>query len=332
MYEQLFSWFLIALGLVLLVFGGEILVRGASAIAQLMRISPLVVGLTVVAFGTSAPELGVSLQASLSGAADVAVGNIVGSSIFNVLFILGIASLVTPLVVDRQLVRFDVPIMIGLSVLTWFLVRDGNVNHLDGLALFLILLSYLYVSFRKASRESKDQKLAETEPAATAAESETDLSGSQSSKIQLLGHFGLIVGGLICLGFGSRWLVSGAISIATFWGVSELVIGLTIVAIGTSLPEVVTSVVASIRGQRDIAIGNVVGSNIFNLACVLGVTGLVAPNGIPVSEHAIQIDFPVMVLVALACWPVFAFGKTMSRWEGMLFLIALAIYNAILVK
>lgn len=322
MNEQLFSGLLILIGLVALILGGEVLVRGASAIAAAFRIPPLVIGLTVVAFGTSAPELGVSLQAAFSGASDVAVGNVIGSNVFNVLFILGLSALVTPLVVSSQLIRFEVPLMVALSVLAWLVARDGNISRLDGSILFAVLIVYLVICLRTARKESK------TVQEEFASEYGTD----EKTPVRLPLQFLLIVVGLICLGFGSKWLVSGAVDLATWFGVSELVIGLTIVAAGTSLPEVVTSVVASARGERDIAVGNVVGSNIFNLACVLGLTGIVSPGGVPVTAQAIGFDMPVMILVAAICLPIFFTGSRISRGEGIFLLIGFVAYTAYLIQ
>jgi len=320
--------FIIA-GLVVLVLGGEWLVRGASALAARFHIPPLIIGLTVVAFGTSAPELGVSIQAAMAGAADVAVGNVVGSNIFNVLFILGISAMITPLVVSSQLIRFDVPLMIALSVLSWALARDGLITRVDGGILFLALVGYVLICIRFASRESQ----AVREEFAAQYPSDDDDTAANP------GHAGgpvgkslmFIVIGLTALGLGSRWLVDGAVNIATWWGVSQLVIGLTIVAAGTSLPEVVTSIVATIRGQRDIAVGNVVGSNIFNLACVLGLSAIIAPGGIPVSPTAVSFDIPVMILVAALCLPIFFTGRTIARWEGAVFFAGYIAYTTYMI-
>lgn len=310
----------IIVGLVLLVFGGELLVRGAASLAAAFRISPLVIGLTVVAFGTSAPELGVSLQASLSGNGDVAVGNVIGSNIINVLVILGAAALVAPLIVSSQLIRKDVPIMIGASILTFVFAYDGELARWEGITLFVFLLMYIVACIRGSRKESKAVQDEFEEYA-------TNVSGTKDMLIQI----GLLVGGLILLGIGAKLLVDGATQIAVALGVSQLVIGLTIVAIGTSLPEMVTSVVASYRGQRDIAVGNVVGSNLFNLLCVLGLTATISPKPIPVSPTAIHFDLPVMLVVAFVCFPVFATGNLVKRWEGATFLLYYAVYTAILV-
>ena len=319
------SALLIVVGLLALVLGGELLVRGASAMAARMRIPPLIIGLTVVAFGTSAPELGVSLRAAMSGVADVAVGNVVGSNIFNVLLILGVSALITPLVVSSQLIRFDVPLMIATSVLAWILAIDGVLNRTDGAILFSIVVAYTILSIRVARRESK---AVQDEFAAEYSLPKSD--GVQASPGWLVQGL-LIAGGLICLGLGSNWLVTGAVSVASSLGVSELIIGITIVAAGTSLPEVMTSVVASFRGERDIAVGNVIGSNIFNLSCVLGVSSLVAPEGIAVSPVIVRFDLPVMIAAAAVCLPVFFTGQRIARWEGGLFLAYYLVYMFYLV-
>jgi cation:H+ antiporter len=308
-------------GLVVLIGGGELLVRGASLLAASFRISPLIVGLTVVAFGTSAPELGVSLQATLNGSADVAVGNVLGSNIINVLLILGLASLVTPLAVSSQLIRKDVPLMVLASLVLWGFSLDGNISHWDGGCLFAGLVGYLIFCIRSSRTESQ----------VVIAEFKQELPVATGISANRLVQLGLVLAGLVLLGLGSRWLVDGAVTIATQWGVSELIIGLTIVAGGTSLPEAVTSIVASFRGERDIAIGNVVGSNLFNILCVLGLTGVFAPSGLPVSDVALSLDMPVMVAVAVVCLPIFFTGNQISRLEGAMFVFYYVAYTALLI-
>jgi len=313
---------LLGAGLVVLVFGAELLVRGASRLAAGLGISALVIGLTVVAFGTSAPELAVSIKSAFAGQADIALGNVVGSNIFNVLFILGLAALITPLVVSQQLVRLDVPLMIGVSLLVLVLGLDGRIGRLDGALLFGGLLAYTVFLLRQSRRES----------AAVQAEYAQEYgSPGRLSGAQWLLNLALVLGGLALLVVGSRWLVDGAVTIARHFAVSELVIGLTIVAAGTSLPEVAASVVASLRGERDIAVGNVVGSNLFNMMSVLGLSSLVAPDGISVPAAALQFDIPVMIAVAVACLPVFFTGHLIARWEGALFLGYYVAYTLYLV-
>lgn len=309
-------------GLVLLIVGAEWLVRGASRLAAKVGISPLVIGLTVVAFGTSSPEMAVSVQSSLAGQADIAVGNVVGSNIFNVLFILGISAVITPLIVQQQLIRLDVPIMIGVSLITYFMSVDGVISRLEGVLLFAGIIAYtafLIIQSRKESKAVQDEYAQEF-----AAKQET---GWKPWVINI----GLVVLGLVLLVQGSNWLVDSAISIARWLGLSELIIGLTIVAAGTSMPEVATSITAAIKGERDIAVGNVVGSNIFNILAVLGLSGVVASNGLPVSAAAEAFDIPVMLAVAILCLPIFFTGKLIARWEGWLFLLYYVAYTAYLI-
>lgn len=311
-------------GLVFLVIGAELLVRGASRLAAALGISPLVIGLTVVAFGTSAPELAVSVKAALANQAGIAVGNVVGSNIFNVLFILGISALIIPLVVSKQLIKFDVPIMIALSFSTLFFALDGSFSRIEG----IIWLSglFVYVGFLVyKSRQDSRQAAAEIDPEVA------ELLGNPAEKQAWIKNLGFIVVGLVLLVLGSRWLVESAVIFAKYLGVSEVVIGLTIVAAGTSLPEVVTSIIAALRGERDIAVGNVVGSNIFNIMAVLGIASIVAPAGIPVEASTIRFDIPVMIGVALACLPIFFTGQTISRSEGSLFFAYYVAYTLYLV-
>lgn len=302
---------LLVAGFVLLVVGAEVLVRGASKIAAAVGIPPLIIGLTIVAFGTSAPELAVSVGSSFAGQTDIAVGNVVGSNIFNVLLILGLSSLITPLVVAQQLVRIDVPIMIGISVLMLLFGLDGTIGRIDGIILFAGAILYTAFLIRQGRKESKEVE--------EEYEKEYGKKDGTSAKDWVV-NASFIIGGLVLLVLGSQWLVESAVSIAGYFGVSQLIIGLTIVAGGTSLPEVATSVIASIRGERDIAVGNVVGSNIFNILTVLGLTATIAPGGVPVSGAALGFDIPVMVAVAVACLPIFFTGHLIARWEGALFL------------
>lgn len=300
---------LFILGLGLLVLGGELLVRGASRLATALGISPLVVGLTVVAFSTSAPELAVNLQSAFVGQADIALGSVVGSNIANVLFILGFSALIAPLIVSQQLIRIDVPIMIGASALLLFLAWDGSLNQMDGILLFTLLILYTAFAIQLSRKESKAVKQ----------EYEQEYGSAQKTRPHWPQNLALVLGGIALLVIGAQWLVNGAVELARWLGLSELVIGLTIVAVGTSLPELATSIIATFRGEREIAVGNVVGSNIFNIFSVLGLTALIAPNGIPVAPAAITFDLPVMLAVAIACLPIFFHGNQIARWEGGLF-------------
>lgn len=305
---------LFVLGGGLLFAGAEMLVRGASRIAFAAGISPLVVGLTVVAFGTSSPELAVTLGGVFSGQADIALGNVVGSNVANVLLILGVAAAVRPLVVSRQLVRLDVPLLIVVSTAVLAMALDGEVGRLDGG--LLVVTGILYTAFvvRLGRRGGAVPAAAINAPA--------DPAGGVSWKTDLV----LIAAGLAALVLGARWLVDGAVAAARALGVSELVIGLTVVAIGTSLPELATSLLAVVRGERDLAVGNVVGSCLYNLVLVLGVGALATPGGVPVARAAVAFDLPVMLATAVACLPIFFVNYTISRWEGWVLLGYYAAY------
>lgn len=301
--------FLFILGLGLLILGAEALVRGASQLAVAAGISRLVVGLTVVAYGTSMPEMVVSTASVLSGQPDISLGNVVGSNIFNVLLILGISALVSPLVVSQQLVRIDVPLMLMVSLLTLFISLDGTVGRVDGAVLFCLAIAYTVFLIVQGKRE-----LSKLEGC--------DSSGHEGPRVSgnWLVNLLLVAVGLGLLVLGSQLFVAGAVDLAHYFGISELIIGLTVVAAGTSLPELATSVIAAIRGERDIAVGNVVGSNIFNILSVLGLSSALSPRGIAVSEAALRFDIPAMIAVALACLPIFFTGNRIARWEGGLFL------------
>ncbi|KAB2314718.1 calcium/sodium antiporter [Betaproteobacteria bacterium SCN2] len=313
-------WFLP--GLIALILGAELLVRGASKLALSFGISPLVVGLTVVAFGTSSPELAVSVQSAWSGKVDIALGNVVGSNIFNVLLILGLSALIAPLIVHQQLIRQEVPVMIGVSLLLWLLTADGGISRYDGLLLVTLLVAYTTFIIRQSRRET-----AETRKEYANAMPGKDRAWDRHWSVQAL----LVLTGLGLLVLGSNWLVEAAVVLARQLGLSELIVGLTIVAAGTSLPEVATSVMAALRGQRDIAVGNVVGSNIFNILAVLGISASIAPSDLAVAASMLAFDLPVMVAVAAACLPIFFTGNLIARWEGALFLAYYAAYTTYLI-
>ncbi len=307
-------------GLALLVLGGETLVRGASGLAFRIGMSSLVVGLTVVAFATSAPELAVTLDAVLSGEPDLAVGNVVGSNIANVLLVLGISAVLLPLAVKAQVVRIDLPVMVGLSVLLLFLALDGTIGALDGAVLLAALAGYVTLAVllgRRAGSGTPPDDGASAEGADPPTRSDPAPSSAPGSTLR---NVVLVAIGVVMLVVGANLLVDGAVRIATELGVSNLVIGLTVVAIGTSMPELATSVVAARRGERDLAVGNVVGSNIFNIGLVLGVPAVLGAAGVPVPEAAIALDIPLMIAASFALLPVAFTGLVVARWEGGLFL------------
>ena len=311
----------LVVGLVLLVVGAELLVKGASKIAAILNIAPLIIGLTIVAYGTSAPEMSVSIMSTFSNQGDIAVGNVVGSNICNILLVLGLSSVVAPLVVTKQIIRSDVPIMIGVSLLLFVFSLDRQISRVDGIILFIGGLLYTLSLIYQSSKQGPEQdEFAQ----------EYGFSGDVTPQLWIK-NIVFVIGGSILLVVGSRLLVKSAVAIAQDFGVSELLIGLTIVAFGTSLPELATSVVASFRGERDIAVGNVLGSNIFNILAVLGIAGTLSPDGIVVNENIISLDILVAIAVAFACLPIFYSGKRIDRWEGLLFLFYYLAYNGYLI-
>ncbi|MFZ2235549.1 MAG: calcium/sodium antiporter [Dokdonella sp.] len=305
--------FIFFAGLIALTAGAELLVRGASKMALSFGISPLVVGLTIVAFGTSTPEVAVSVGAILDGQTDIAVGNVVGSNIFNLLFILGVSALVAPLVVNIQLIRQEVPILLGASLLLLVFSLDGRVGVAEGIILFSLLVVYtvfLVVQSRRETQEARDEYAGEFQPSS---------KGGWDGRLPV--QIGLIVLGLTLLVVGAGWLVSSAVVFAKALGVSDVMIGLTIVAVGTSIPDAATSLMAAIKGERDIAVGNVVGSSTFNILGCVGVSGLASGEaGLLIPPSLMAFDIWVMVAAALACLPVFITGREIARWEGGVFL------------
>ncbi|MCF4994164.1 calcium/sodium antiporter [Pseudomonas syringae] len=289
-------------GLFLLIVGAELMVRAAVRVAVRLHVRPLIIGLTIVAFGSSAPQMAVSLQAAQAHTPDIAVGSVIGSSIFNILVTLGLSALIIPLRVSRQLVRLDIPLMIGASLLVFVLAGNEEFGRFDGALLLAALALYLGLLLRQ-SRHS-------TRPHAEHPQAPT------SWTVSLL----MIVAGLAMLAFAAHLLLGAAVAVATDLGLSERVIGLTVVAIGTSLPELATSLIAALRGQRDIAVGNVIGANLFNLLGVLGLTAMIAPVPLSVSPNALDFDLPVMLGVALLCLPIFYSGYRVTRAEGLLLL------------
>jgi cation:H+ antiporter len=299
--------FIIA-GLILLVLGGECLVRGSVQLAQRLKLSTLLIGLTIVTIGTGAPELAITSYAAWMGNSNIALGNIVGSNIANVLLVLGITAIVRPMVIKRKLVLIDVPIMIIASFLIYLACLGGAIFRWEGALLCLAMGGYLVFCFWIERRQSVS----------------TNYIKPTSKNITF--DFLLIIFALGFLVIGSRVLIHGAVSLARIWGISELIIALTIISIGTSLPELFTSVIAVLRNQKDLAVGNVVGSNIFNLLGILGITALLSPHGIIVAPSAMSFDIPLMVAVTFACLPLFLIEHLISRWQGYLFCFYYVLY------
>lgn len=307
---------LLLCGFVLLGVGAEVLVSGSSRLAMRMGIAPIIIGLTIVAFGTSAPELAVSIEAATNGRSAIALGNIIGSNIANIGLILGITALISPIQIEAQLIKRQIPLMIAVSVLLCLLLIDGEVGVIDGILLTLGLAGFLFVSYRRSDSEVSTL--------------EAPLAGTpaQSGSTHTILNIGFIIGGLALLIAGSHVFVESAITLAHLFGVSEAVIGLTVVAIGTSIPELATSVIAAMRKQSDIAIGNVVGSNLFNILGILGVTALISSiSALDISF----IDLGVMLIFACALLPLARSNFVLSRIEGGMLLVGYAGYITYLV-
>jgi cation:H+ antiporter len=308
-------------GLVALYYGADWLVRGAGRLARRFGVSALIVGLTVVAFGTSAPELVVSGFAAGRGQGDVAVGNVIGSNIFNVLAILGATALIFPIMVQSSLVRRELPIMLGASLLLPLVVLDGSLSRLDGFMLLAAFATYLGLMIWLARKGSGEIALL--------ASVDDDLIGGDEQEGAPLGrNIMLIAAGLVTLVAGARLLVDSSVFFARAAGLSELVIGLTIVAAGTSLPELATSAVAALRREADIAIGNVIGSNIFNMLAVLGIASSITP--IPFDAALFRFELPVMVAGSVALLPLALTRGRLERWEGALLLLGYAAFLVVL--
>ena len=310
------SWFYLIAGLGLLYLGAQILVKGGAALALRLGLNALVVGLTVIAYGTSSPEMVVSVSASLQDNGAIAIGNVVGSNICNIALILGVCALVSPLSASAQIIRREIPIMIGVSVVLAAMLWDEQLSRLEGGGLFAGIVVYTVLTVRDARAETKgkaEQEYGEDFPA-----------GSMGLGKSVL----LVVAGLGVLVVASQLFVGGAVVLAKSWGVTEAVIGLTVVAVGTSLPEFATSLVAAVRGHGDVAIGNVVGSNIFNVLGILGIAALINPID---TSGLSRVDLATMVVAALAMLPAARSGGVISRLEGAVLLFAYFGYTAWLV-
>ena len=315
-------YFWLILGLVTLIVAGEFLVRGAVGIAKRFHISTLVIGMTVISFGTSAPELLVCLDAAMGGYPEIAIGNVVGSNIANIALVLGLTVLILPIVVDRNSKRIDLPMMLLATALFAVFALDGEIQRYEGAILFVILVAFTYWLIRNSRRKTKK------EMAAAAIDVNDDDEVAKVKDKPLLSILFLLIGftGLL---FGADWLVHGAIDIATHFGMEERVIAVTVVAFGTSIPELITSGVAAIKGETDISIGNLIGSNVFNIMAVIGLTAIIRPIG--VSSSIISSDMWWMIAIAVALIPFMILGRKIGRFKGALLLGTYIAYITILV-
>lgn len=298
------TYLLLILGLVLLLAGAQWLVDSASGIAARYEIPPVFIGVVIVAFATSAPEVAVSLDATFSGEPELALGNVVGSNIVNILLVLGVSALLAPIAIRRRIIRIDIPLMVGVAALAYIFSFNRLLELWEGIVLLVLFVGFIGFQIRQAQKEGGPEQP----------------DGEEPPKIDrpLPLQIGVFLAGLGALILGAHWMVGSAVDIARLWGMSELVIGLTIIAIGTSLPEVATSVFAAFQGQQDLAVGNVVGSNILNILLVLGSASLFS-GGFEVSDAAIALDLPFMLAVSIACLPIFFTGHRIARWEGGVF-------------
>ncbi len=311
-------------GLVVILLGAELLLRGATRIAAMLGIRPILIGLTVVALGTSAPELAVGVTAVLDGKGPLAVGNIAGTNIVNILLILGLSAAIRPLPLQLQSIRLDVPVMIASAIALYLMALDGVLSRVEGLALVAAAIVYTLVLIRVSRRESAEMKQEYAEEfSRQALGAGSGLARGSWNAVLLLVGIGLTV-------LGADLLVAGAVDLARTLGVSDVVIGLTIVAIGTSAPELATTIVATFKDDRDVAVGNLIGSSISNILVILGLTCLAAPSGVEVGPEVLRIDLPLAAAVAIACWPVFRSDRMVSRREGILFVSAYVAYLATL--
>lgn len=312
----------ILLGLLLLVVGAELLTRGGVTFAARMGVPPLVIGLTIVAVGTSAPELAVGIDAAVQGNGALAVGNIAGTNIVNILLVMGLSALLLPLTLQLQTLRNELPAIIVAALLLLVMSVDGMLTRTEGGLLLAGGVLYTWLILRSVRAEgSKVQQ-------EFAAEYGARHHGREATRNALF----MLLAGIAIIVFGANWFVDGTVTLARLWGVSDSFIGLTVVAIGTSSPELVTTVISTLHGQRDIAIGNLLGSSVYNILVILGITCLVPVAGIPVPPELVRVDIPVMVGVALLCAPVFVTDRRVSRLEGGLFVATYAAYLAFLIS
>ena len=311
------------LGLTILIVGAELLTRGGAALARQMRVPPVVVGLTVVAIGTSTPELAVGIDAALIGNGPLAVANIAGTNTVNLLLILGLSALIHPLVLHSQTIRMDLPVMILAALMMLAMSLDGRLSRLDGAVLVGSGIVYTLLVVRSAARESRAVRV-------EFAKEYRQPKGSRRGGRSTVASAAALAGGIAVIVLGADIFVDAAVALARIWGVSDAFIGLTVVAIGTSAPELVTTVLSTLKRERDIAIGNLLGSSVYNIFAILGITCLVPAAGVPVTPELIWVDIPVMALVALVCAPVFVSGREVSRMEAAVFVASYLAYLAYL--
>lgn len=323
---------LFAAGLVLLIVGAELLTRGGTKIANTMGISPVVIGLTVVAIGTSMPELAIGIEAALTGSGELAIGNIAGTNTLNILLILGIIAVIKPLPIELSTLRVDLPSMALAAILFLVFALDGALGRIEGIVLIVLALIYTAVIIRASRQESLPARREfEREFGDDPVPPEREETDARRKRRDFWMNLAALIGGIVVIVLGADWLVDGASDIARMIGASEAFIGLTIVAIGTSAPELVTAIVSTLRGDRRIAVGNLIGSSTYNILLILGVTMVVPADPIMISTNLALIDIPVMVVAALVCIPIFVGGRRVARTEGALMVAAYLLYLGYLV-
>ena len=300
---------ILILGLILLYIGSEFLVNGSSSTALMFSVKPVIVGLTIVSFATSAPELLVSFIAALKGSGDIAVGNILGSNVINIALVLGISAMIRTVYINKQIIKFELPSMIFISIIFWILCLDCEIGYIDGIILLSFLFIFLFISIKNAKTKDKNNKLPD------------------KSRNKLFMNAVFIIIGIFALAFGANMVVQNAIYIAKAIGLSEVFIGISIVALGTSLPELATSAVAAAKGHSDISVGNVVGSNIFNICLVMGIVGIYNPTN--VNKGLLYFEIPFMVFLSIIFYIISIKYKKINTLSGGAFIIFFLIYNII---
>lgn len=312
-------------GLVVIILGAEVILRGAARLAAMLGLRPILIGLTVVAVGTSAPELAVGITAATEGRGPMAVGNIAGTNIFNILFILGLSAAIRPLPLQLLSIRLDVPVMIASAIVLFVMASDGVIGRLEGSLLVAAAVAYTVALIRLDRRETSEMKQEFSE------EYSPEALNAGRGWLRGAWHVTLLVSGIALTILGANLMVAGAVNIAQSLGVSDALIGLTIIAIGTSAPELATTVLSTIKNDRDVAVGNLIGSSISNILVILGITSIVSPNGLDVSRDILWVDLPLAAAVAIACYPVFRSDRMVSRREGIVFVACYLIYLGVLI-